>query len=395
MKNRKMLLTAALFGGMVLLSSIFSLQGALLEDLIAHYNLSDSAQGLAGAVSSVGGVIALAVSFFLMGRVRKFGLLKVAFAICSAALAALFFIPSFAVFVLIWGCIGVGLGFVDTLLSACMSDLYHGEEKKATRMMCMLHMTYGLASMALPVLYSLLKSWRMPWYGMYAVVGGFGAVLLMFTLFASAGHEKAETSARSSFSAKEIARTVTAGALPFFILAMFFHGYFLAGLNTWITSYIGVTLDSGIGDISLTFLFAGVMLSRFLFPFTGLKTEKYICFSCILSAVFLLCAVLSGNGVAAAVLVALSGLAFGATIPCMLNLACEGVPENTMLATTPMMLSLYLGEAAAPPLIGVMESTVGLHWGMISCCVIMLVTALFCFLAAARCGKEKKHPAGL
>ena len=395
MKNRKMLLTAALFGGMVLLSSIFSLQGALLEDLIAHYNLSDSAQGLAGTAASVGGVIALALSFFLMGRVRKFGLLKAAFAICAAALIALCIMPSFALFVLIWGLIGVGLGFVDTLLSACMSDLYHGEEKKATRMMCMLHMTYGLASMALPVLYTLLKSRGMSWYGMYGVVGGFGVALLIFTFIVSAGREQVSESSRQSVSAGEIARTVTAGALPFFILAMFSHGYFLAGLNTWVTVYIGVTLNSTLGDISLTFLFTGVMLSRFLFPFTGLKPTRYICFSCIMSAALLLAAVLSGNDTAAAVLIALSGLAFGATIPCMLNLACESVPGNTMLATTPMMLSLYLGEAVAPPVIGALESSAGLEWGMVSCCAVMLVTALFCFFAAARCGKEKKHPACL
>lgn len=388
MKNRKMLLTAALFGGMVLLSSIFSLQGALLEDLIGHYGLSDSAQGLAGTAASVGGVIALAVSFFLMGRVRKFGLLKVAFAICAAALLALCIMPSFAMFVLIWGLIGVGLGFVDTLLSACMSDLYHGEEKKATRMMCMLHMTYGFASMALPVLYTLLKSRGMPWYGMYGIVGGFGAALLVFTVIVSAGREKVTEASSRSVSAGEIAHTVTSGALPFFILAMFSNGYFMAGLNTWVSAYIGITLKSTLGDISLTFLFTGVMLSRFLFPFTGLKPERYICFSCIVSAVLLLAAVLSGNGIAASVLVALSGLAFGASIPCMLNLACESVPGNTMLATTPMMLALYLGEAIAPPVIGALESSVGLQWGMVSCCAVMLVTALFCFPAAARCARR-------
>jgi len=378
----------------VLLSSIFSLQGYLLDDVIACYSLSDSAKGLAAAVAMVCGVGALLLSFFLIGRVRKFTLLKAAFLLCSLALIALCLKPSFAVFVLLWGAIGLGLGFVDTLLSACMSDLYHGEEKKATRMMCMLHMTYGLASMAAPLLFGLLISRGAAWYMMYSVAGGFGLLLLIFTFIAARkggedglGGPAASGDADLSFG--RILKTVTAGPLPFFILAMFFHGYFLSGLNTWITRYVGDTLGSPLRDISLTFLFAGVMLSRFLFPFTGLKPEKYIRVSCILSAALMLAAVLTGSAWAAVILTALSGLAFGATIPCMLNLACESVQGNTMLATTPMMLALYLGQAVSPPVIGALESAAGLRWGMLSCCVIMLVTAVCCIPAAARCGKPQ------
>lgn len=390
MNNNKRLRTIALFGGMVLLSSIFSLQGYLLDDLIAYYQLDNSAKGLAGAVANIGGVAALAASFFLMGRIRKFNLLKIGFAVCSAALIALCLRLSFALFVLFWGIIGIGLGFIDTLLSACMSDLYIGEEKKATRMMCMLHMTYGLASMLVPVLFTALMSGGTKWYMMYPVVGVFGLAVLAFTAFAAPEKGSAGPGTRQSITAGEIWKTVTTGALPFFILAMFFHGYFLAGLNTWITRYIGTTLACGLGDISLTFLFSGVMLSRFLFPFTGWKPERYIRFSCVISAGLLCIAVLTRNGTAAAILTALSGLAFGATIPCMLNLACESVPKNTMLATTPMMLALYLGQALSSPVIGEIESASSLHWGILSCCLVMLVTAVFAGMAAVRCRKAVK-----
>ena len=58
-----------------------------------------------------------------------------------------------------------------------------------------------------------------------------------------------------------------------------------------------------------------------------------------------------------------AGLAFGALIPCMLDLACREVPESSMLATTALALSLYLGQIVAPPLIGALESAVNLHAG--------------------------------
>lgn len=43
---------------------------------------------------------------------------------------------------------------------------------------------------------------------------------------------------------------------------------------------------------------------------------------------------------------------FGALIPCMLDTACANVRGNTMLATTVMMLALYLGQGISPTVLG-------------------------------------------
>ena len=89
-----------------------------------------------------------------------------------------------------------------------------------------------------------------------------------------------------------------------------------------------------------------------------------------------------GKRVAVAALCA--GLAFGALIPCMLDLGCREVPESSMLATTALALSLYLGQIVAPPLIGALESAVSLHAGIALCGVFMLLTSLCCRVAPLR-----------
>jgi len=56
----------ALLASMVMMSALFAIQGSLLTNIIDHFRLSDSAQGLASSATFVGGVVALVASFLLM-----------------------------------------------------------------------------------------------------------------------------------------------------------------------------------------------------------------------------------------------------------------------------------------------------------------------------------------
>lgn len=78
--------------------------------------------------------MALISSFFLIGKLSKLVLLRLAVATCTVFLALLYVSPTFAVFVVMWFALGIGMGYLDMLVSSCMSDLYEG--RAATRMMC-------------------------------------------------------------------------------------------------------------------------------------------------------------------------------------------------------------------------------------------------------------------
>lgn len=71
-KIQRNCLTATLLMGMMFLAAIFTLQGALLTSLIAHYSVADSIQGFASSAASVGGVVALVSSFFPIGKLPNF-----------------------------------------------------------------------------------------------------------------------------------------------------------------------------------------------------------------------------------------------------------------------------------------------------------------------------------
>lgn len=367
-----------LFAGMAVLSAIFTIQGYTLDDLIARYALTDAVKGLPYTLGSAGGIAAFIAAFILNGRVSKRWLLAAGIALCCvfAALAASG--CSFTVFCACWLMIGFGLGLMDALLSSCMADLYSGQA--GTRMMCFLHTAYGFAAMLLPLIFSAAGAGLTACY--LAVAAGALAVTVL--LCADCSRKRVPvmlcTGEKRAPSLRDTLK-VLKGAVLFYALAMLFHGFFLSGLNSWINRYVGVTLGSDLGEIALTFLFAGVLVSRFGFPFTGFRADRFACLGPAAAAAVFVVSLPFGNGVLTCICACVCALLFGAALPCIVDCACAQARSNTLAVTTLMMLSLYAGEALVSPVLGYTEQHGGLVWGMSLCCTAMALTGLCCLLA--------------
>lgn len=381
-KAQRNCLTVALLLGMMFLAAIFTLQGALLTSLIDHYSVADSVQGFASSAASVGGVAALVSSFFLIGKLSKLLLLRLAVATCAVFMALLRISPSYAVFVAVWFALGIGMGFLDMLVSSCMADLYEG--RAATRMMCILHTSYGVVSSLVPMLYGHLLSAGTRWNNIYIYVAAVGAVLLVFLSFAiryARTSRQAEPTAERRLSFGEMKGIMSKGVLPALVCAMFCQGIYLGGFNTWIERYVSITLGSDLGSLSLSLMFLGVMISRLTLAFAPVSPVKYIRFAGAAAGLFLLAALPFRSGAIMCGGVFLSGICFGAFIPCTLDVGCAATPESTMFATTAMMLAVYLGQAVAPPIIGALGAAFSLHAGVAFCVVFTFLCSLFCRFA--------------
>ena len=251
-------------------------------------------------------------------------------------------------------------------------------------MMCLLHTMFGLSSVLCPALYGRLIRGGLPWRDVYLCVSG-AAVLLVLFLSAAAllarGSGGKVLAKEKRLSPQAMGGILRQGALPWLLAAMACHGIFLAGLNTWINRYVGVTLASDLGDLALSFLFFGVMASRLLVSFLPVPVVRYVRWGGVAAGLLLLAALPFHSAVLLCAALSAAGLAFGALIPCMLDLSCREVPESSMLATTAMGLSLYLGQIVAPPLVGALEAAVGLHAGIALCGGFMLLTSLCCRFA--------------
>ena len=361
---------------MVFLSCIMAAQGALLTDIINYYHPESSAQGLPSLLSSVGSMVSLATTFFLIGRLPKMRLLEIGILISCVFLCGVALAKPFFLFLAAWFATGLGVGYMDTLLSSCIADLYTG--KQATRMMCGLHTTFGVASMIAPIIFSSLKSAGLRWNQLYYVLAAFGLLMLAVIILVGnkAASEKADiVNTERKLSLRETVSLLFNGIFPFLLLAIFLHGLFLGGLNAWLTHYVGVTLNGKWGSIALSFLYCGVLISRFAFPFTGIRTGRYLSRAGFLAGIVFAAALPFSSGTAVCIAACLSALCFGAMVPCLLNEACAILPETTLLATTSMMLALYLGQGVSPTILGAFEKGVGLRCGMYFCAACMLLTS--------------------
>lgn len=380
-RSERSLLTAYLLLAMTFLSAIFAVQGSLLSTVIDAFRLSPGEQGLANSAAFAGGILALIGAFAVQGRWRKRTLLRIAVLICATGLAVMWLAPGHAVYVAAWFIAGFGLGLMDTLLSACMADLYTG--RTAVLMMCMLHTAYGLSSVLTPMGYAALLAGGLPWQQVYLVIAACGLVLIGVALIIrrATGMEDREALSAQRMSPGQILPALREGGLLWLTAAIFFQGIALSGLNTWSNRYAELLGAEAIPAQSCVFL--GVMLCRLLMPFVPVRAEKYVLHAGWLGGAALALGLLSSNGWVLRGMLMLSSLLFGALIPCVITLACGRRPANTLLATTGIMLALYLGQGLSSPLISALEATAGLRAGMLLCAASLLACSLCC-LADAR-----------
>lgn len=382
-KSERAWITAFLLLSMVFLSAVFAVQGSLLSVMIDAFQLDAARQGLANTMAFLGGVIALVIAFLLKGRWQKRTLLKAAILICAAGLALMWLAPVYSLYVAAWFMAGFGLGLMDTLLSACMADLYTG--RQAVTMMCILHTAYGLSSVFSPMAYAALLSRQTPWKLIYLLIAAAGLILVAAALVIRKACRITDSEPLSPEKGdlRRILPALREGRLLWLVAAIFFHGIFLSGLNTWINRYAD-SLGTAVAIPAQSCVFLGLMLSRLLMPFLPVKADRYVIFGGLLGCAALCIGLLFPGGWFLRIMLIASSLLFGALIPCVLTLGCQRQKDNTLLATTGIMLALYLGQAVSSPLIAALESALSLRAGMFLCALCMALCSLCCAADAAK-----------
>ncbi len=362
---------------MCFLSAVFAVQGSLLSTMIEKFQLDDARQGLANTLAFGGGIVALVGAFSMQGRWKKRTLVKVSVLICVAGLLLMWLAPNYGLYVAAWFVTGFGLGLMDTLLSACMADLYTG--RQAITMMCILHTAYGLSSVLSPMGYAALLQNGTDWKNVYLIIAVVGLLLVLGALLVrwAAGMKDGEALTENKLQLRQILPALHKGGLLWLTAAIFFHGIFLSGLNTWANRYADA-FGTAVSIPAQSCVFLGVMLSRLLMPFLPIRTDRYVVSAGFLGSVALGIGLLFADGWLLRIMLCLSSLLFGALIPCIITLGCERQRSNTLLVTTGIMLSLYLGQAVSSPLVAALETAISLKAGMVLLTACMVLCSLCC-----------------
>lgn len=388
-QRRKYLYTAAICCCTIYLAIINASHGTLLSSLIDFYHLSDSQQGYPNSFENIGCILAVVASLLLIGRVNKHRLHLGALVLMVIMTLPLSLKLPFGTFLGSFAILGVGFGFVDVLNSSIVADLHQG--KRAEQMMCLMHGCHGAAGIVFPLILNRILGKTGAWERVYTAIFIIGIIILLYVLPTILSLNKAyvreiplicepvKWSSIQAFFRKPV--------LCVLVLAIFFHAVYQMGLICWIKRYMELELKSGMGSISLSLYYLGMTVSRFIVPILHIPLKKYVCWSSILSALLMVAGALLHNSLIICACIAVGALLNGAMIPIIISNVCRIYGGESFLPSTLCFVFLMGGYSISSPLIGAIESILGMGSVILVCAAAILLNGLVIYLP----GNNKIH----
>ena len=371
----------AVFLSIFLFAVISSTLGALQDRYIAYYGLTNAQQGLPASLLNIGSIAALITSLWVMGRVAKPHLVWISSAVTVLLLLPLGAPPAFAAFSMMFLLMGVSVGYTDTLASSVIADLYTG--KRAAMLMCVLHATFGTAGIVSPIAFRSMMNAGIPWHRLYAVLAALGGVMLVYMIpvclaqlraarTRPAGNGQSATGQKLTIA--ESKRFLKDRDSVMLLLGMFAYGMFLSSISIWIQRFVGVELgNEALGAPALSLFWLGLTASRLISPLIRVRPVALIRVSSFAAAVLIAVGIALGDAAFMCAAGALTGLISGATIPLLMHEACSRYSHNTLMATTFLLLSVYVAQSVFPPVVGAAASAFGLTAAMYVCPAALLL----------------------
>lgn len=376
-----MLYALCVFLCLILFALFSTSQGVLLTPLVEHYGLTESQQGLPNASVNIGCALALLTSLFVMGRMEKPKMMVLAIAATVIFILPLSLKPSFAILIALYLLVGIAVGYIDTLASSAMADLFKG--RMAARMMGVLHSMFGISGIIAPLAAGAVMKAGVAWNHVYLLIAGTGVLMCLYVLPVGRGwirEDKGGKTGSLKLSREMLARFFGSREQVLILVTVLLYAFYFGGVTVWTERFI----DKGMGNpaisaAALSAFWLAVTACRIGAPMLKTTPVRYIQISAVASAVIMAVGLTTNNAYLASGAIVLTGLLAGAVIPMILHLSCERFTENTLLATTAVLLCVYAGQALGPAVIGKMEAVWSIKSGMMICAAASLLSGLTAF----------------
>lgn len=378
-KKTKFFYTAAIYFMMFTASVCTTTQGVMLTQYIEYYKLKSFEQGLMSAFQSGGNLAALFFLGVLLRRLRKKDILM----ITAVMIPCIFFMfgmrPSLSVFLSGYFVYGVVFGFLDSLASSTMVDLY---PENSSLYMNVLHGIYGLGGLAGPLILRKLSLMGFEWNELLMAAGGIAAAA--FAAYCLAVFFSGRMPAGSGLEEK-----ITAGDMMDFLkdkrkrglfYCAFLYGAHQIGITVWMTRYITDYLKEPVfGAIVLSVFWVCVAVSRLVFPGFRWKSETALWAGHLVSGLAVFTGVLWADGQVMVICTGISGLAEGMILPLTLDMGCHFEISHTSLGSSMVLLAHYAGFIITPMIMGEVISVFTVSAGMLLPAVLSLMAAAFMY----------------
>lgn len=364
--RQKWAYTVAILASMVFLAMAHQMRPSQLSAVIDYYSLSDSQQGMPAAFATMGSIGAMFLAIALTGRARKPVMLIISIAASLLLALSQYFLPPLMLFLALNFAYGIALGMIDTLVSACMAEVHTG--KRSALMLSLLHASYGVGGITAPVMYGRLLASGTSWNRLFLVLILIGVAFLLYIAPVSLRQARLTSASANEraarFSISGTRRFFADPILSAFTGLMFCFGVSFGGMTTWMVRFVDATYSTAMGDTVLSLVFLGILIGRIAMPFLPVPEKAFLKIAGAGYFVLMSTALLICSAEATAVLACLACILAGPIIPYAMSIACGRMLENTLLVSTILNLSMYIGQTLASPIMGGIEGFAGLEVSM-------------------------------
>ncbi|MGI6169533.1 MAG: MFS transporter [Christensenellales bacterium] len=385
-----MLLAITLYLQNFIFALSYNIIGPMLDNILKFYEMGVDSGGMMTLFQNVGGLIAVFVLMLVMDRLNKPATIMLPIAVFVASLLLMGLAPQFAIFMLLYGTLGMSMGTMDSLANAIIPDIF---VEGRTRALSFLHGAFGLGAIASPIVVSSLLGSELPWDTAYTLAGIVGAVILALYVGAYMLSRK-HLAVLRAHTMQHVKKTRIGLFMKdrrvwlIFICGFLFMAY-QGGIIVWMTQYLRMEFNAVVqtASLALTFYWIGSTLCRFITgaSFMKLKPRTILIGGNLIAGLVLGIGVLSGNMIVLLVSIFLGGLANGSAIPLLVEVICGWYPGNTGLASSITFLSFYISTALVPLGMGYLADRVS----MTAAVLVPAVAVFLLGLAAINLPKDE------
>ncbi|MGG0540524.1 MFS transporter [Priestia aryabhattai] len=368
-----------LLGGLVITAV-----GSVLPQLLTHYHVSYTVGGQLVLVGSLGFLIGVPLSSFLLGRFSEMNLLTISASMIALSQIGMLLLPPFEWIIAFNFLNGIGVAALEVVVATLMMEVFIG---RRAIVMSYLEVSFGLGALLMPLVASLLisqNSWRFSFF-ITSVLALLMVVICKIIPFKKETISTSESDASdaSSEPAPVLTKNQRWKILTLFSVMIFMYAGVESSMNNFLSSIFIVYLDviPSQATLSISVFWVAMLIGRVA---TGwiiriVTYERYLFGSIGGTIVSLVLFIVLKEAVAGYILLGFLGLAMSGIYSITMVYANHTFTGSARIVTSLITGFSGLGGAVFPALIGFTMDASGIT------SALWYITAFACLYLLALC----------
>ncbi len=302
--------------------------------------------------------------------------LLIGLALTAAGMFVPFLNYTFPILLVAFILLGVGNTIIQVASNPLLKDVVQKEQFSS--FMSLSQFIKAISSLLGPIITTFMVASFGDWKLVFLVYGTISIITGLWLSFTDISEEKSAVKASLGSSLRLLKNPFISSM----VLAIFLIVGLDVGMNTNIQNLLVDRFDISLESASLgiSIYFASLMISRLggAIMLRRINNYAFLFWSALLSVLFLLLLIFSSNPMIVKISIFLIGLSSGNLFPLVFSLTINKIPDRAS-EISGLMIMAVVGGAVIPPLMGLLNSAIGIgaSFGLLAVCATYVLFSYF------------------